>query len=420
MKTNKNNSWHQYILSFLAFLIFATAGQSATAAKMITLADVTAQAKKQNLLIKQKLVEAHQSQQLVQYNRAGLIPKLNLFNLLSTGGTLVGAAGIIGDIAPFLIPANWFRIKEVQISKEYQKKSYQALWGNELLSTRSLYLTIVSDLNSLEIYKDYQKNLIELKEIAETRDQFGGDRLGALEMLLAQIAKVQEDQVSLKDIINQEFYNLTQLTLMDPKTQYDFDLKTKISSSWKYIDSTNLILSAQDSSPEVKSYDNLIQMLTYIKKEIQFSFFGSSQLSRGVAGGVFDDLPINGGWSVTNKISFALTKTKEEQLKTQQLGVKETLKRQILRLIDQDSFLNEKETALLARKTHLENQWEILLDRLQFGMNAAMDELIYNRQAYAETQIALININILHSQLNDKAHRILWRDDYKDFSLPAF
>lgn len=422
MNQNKNSRFPKLTLSIsllIFFLGLSLVAPQSKANSVLTLADVTAQSKKQNLLIKQKLLESHQSQQTVQFNRMSLLPKLNLFKLISSGGSAVGLTGIIDDIAPFLIPANWFRVSEAEVSREYQKKSYQALWGNELMATRSLYLTIVSDLKGQEVYANYKKNLDELQDIAETRDQFGGDRLGALEMLLAQKSKVAEEQVNLKDLINQEFYNLTQMTQLDPKVNYNFDLNAQVQSSWKYLDATTLISSAQTLSPEVKSYDQLILFLSHIKKEILFSFFGSSQLSRGVAGGVFDDLPTNSGWGFSTKASFALTKNKEAQLRTQQTGVMETLKRQVLRLVDQDRLLTEKETALKERKNHLENQWEILLDRLQFGMNAAMDELIYNRQAYAETEIALININILRSQLNDKAQRLMWWDVYRDFpTLP--
>jgi hypothetical protein len=110
-----------------------------------------------------------------------------------------------------------------------------------------------------------------------------------------------------------------------------------------------------------------------------------------------------------------MTNTKKELLKTQQLGAKETLKRQVLRSFDQDRLLNEKEKNMNERIVHLGKQWEILLDRLQFGKNAAMDELIVNRQSLAETQIALIHLKILRSQLNDKVQRMLWWDVYSRF-----
>lgn len=418
MKQHKNKKisiWFNIFLLILTVFIIEIKADQSDAANVLTLSEVTQQAKKKNLLIKQKLIESHQSQMTVKYNRLSLLPKLNLFKLLSTGGSPMGVAGIIDEIAPFLIPGNWFRVSESKISLEYQRKSYQALWGNEVLAARSLYLTLVSDLRSQIVYESYKKNLDELQAIAETRDQFGGDRLGALEMLLAQKSKVTEDVVSLKDLINQELYNLTQMVQLDPQAKYNLDLNTKINSSWKYIRADNLISSVESRSPEVQSFDQLIIFLSYLKKETLFSFFGSSELSKGVAGGVFDDLPTNSGWGFSTKASLALNTAKKDLLKTQQLGVKETLKRQILRLLDQERFLAEKEQALKERKTHLENQWEILLDRLQFGMNAAMDELIVNRQAYAETEIALISIDVMRSELNDKAHRMLWWDAYSDF-----
>ena len=155
-------------------------------AKVMTLSEVTQAAVKQNLNIKEKLIESHQSQQTVQYNRLSLLPKIDLYSIVNTGGSFFGLAGLIEDIAPFLIPANWFRQDEAEISLSFQKKSYKALWGNEVFEARSMYLTMVSDSKSLAVFDSYQKDLAELQDLAETRDQFGGDRLGALEMLLAQ------------------------------------------------------------------------------------------------------------------------------------------------------------------------------------------------------------------------------------------
>lgn len=384
-------------------------------ARPLTLDEVTQTALKQNLLMKEKLIETHQAQGLVHYNRMSLLPKLDLYSLINTGGSFFGIAGLIEDVAPFLVPANWYRINEAEISASFQKKSYKALWANEVLATRSLYLTIVSDIKSLAVYDTYKKDLEELQGIAETRDQFGGDRLGALEMLLAQKNMVMDDQISLEDIINQQFYSLTQMTQIDPKAKYEFNLDSQVRSTWTFLNTNAMIDLVERLSPEVKSFDDLLAMLAQLKNEVGFSFFGSSPLSKGVAGGVFDDLPLNGGWGFSTQALFTLTKTKEALLKVQQTGVKETLKRQLLRLIDQNNFLIEKEKNLNERIVHLNQQWEILLDRLQFGKNAPMDELIANRQALAETKIALITLNTLRSQLNDKADRMLWWDVYNHF-----
>lgn len=408
---NLKNNVQRGILA-LVFLGSSLA-QPFAQAKVVTLDQVTQAAMKQNLNIKEKMIENHQSQQLVHHHRKALLPKLSLYSLLNSGGTVLGLASVLDSIAPFLVPANWFRVNEAEISASFQKKSLKAFWGNELLETRNMYITMVADMNSLNVYDSYLQDLSDLQAIAETRDQFGGDRLGALEMLLAQKSKVAEEQVTLKDIVNQEFYTISQLTQMDPKVSFDVDTRTFVTSSWMYLEPDKMISTCQVISPEVASFDDLQLMLKQIQNEIRFSFFGTSNLSRGVAGGIFDDIPVDGGWGFSTGAAFALTKNKEQLLKTQKEGVKETLKRQVLRSFDQEHLLNEKEKALNERTVHLNKQWEILLDRLQFGKNAAMDELIANRQALAETKIALINIKTLRSQLNDKTNRLMWWDVYK-------
>jgi hypothetical protein len=395
-------------------ILFIFLGGTKAHAKVMTLNEITQAAAKRNLSIKEKLIETHQSQQTIWHNRVSLLPKLDLYSIINSGGTLSGLTGVVENIAPFLIPANWFRVDEAEISLTFQQKSYQALWGNELLETRSIYLTMISDINSHKIYDNYINELSKLQVLAETRDQFSNDDF-ILEVLLTEKNKAAEEQLTLKDIINQQFYTLSQMTQLDPRIPFDLDLNTKIDSSWTFLDTNTLISSSQSLSPEVRSFDDLILFLGQLKKEIKFSFFGSSSLSQGVAGGVFDDLPIDGGWGFSTKTALILAKSKEELLKTQQLGTKETLKRQILRSIDQNKILTEKENNLNQRIVHIHKQWEILNDRLQFGKEVDMKDLIENREELAQTEIALINLRNIRSQLNDKAHRMLWWDVYREF-----
>jgi len=188
MKSKNKPFFSKKILS--AVVLVGTLVGTTGFAKVLSLTDITNAAMKQNLSIKEKLIESHQSQQNVQHNRLALLPKLDLFSILNSGGSIIGAASVIETIAPFLVPANWFRVNEAEISQSFQRNSMQALWGNEILETRAMYLTMVSDTNSLKIYDSYLQDLQQLQDIAETRDQFGGDRLGALEMLLAQKIKL--------------------------------------------------------------------------------------------------------------------------------------------------------------------------------------------------------------------------------------
>ena len=66
---------------------------------------------------------------------------------------------------------------------------------------------------------------------------------------------------------------------------------------------------------------------------VEISFLGTTSMSRGVAGGVFDSLPTQDGLGFGTPASMRVVSAEKELLRVQRRGAEETIKRQLRLLV---------------------------------------------------------------------------------------
>lgn len=165
-------------------------------------------------------------------------------------------------------------------------------------------------------------------------------------------------------------------------------------------------------SPERRQFDHFLSVLSQIKKEILFSFLGVSQISRGVAGGVFDAFPIPNGAGLGMGAAIKIVAAQKEIMKTQKLGVEETLKRQ-LRAVgtqynsDLSNYGNFKRRMELSKESK-----NSIIHRLQLGENVNVLELSESsrNQVQAETALYAVQYRVMTSM--DRIQRLIFEGDY--------
>ncbi|MBX9766417.1 MAG: hypothetical protein K2X47_04020, partial [Bdellovibrionales bacterium] len=88
----------------------------------LTVDEVAERVGKFNLSVYANALKVYQAKESIQVARGNLLPKLNLwrlagnFNGVSPVMSLANTAGsLIEVIAPFLVPATWFRLKQVKL-----------------------------------------------------------------------------------------------------------------------------------------------------------------------------------------------------------------------------------------------------------------------------------------------------------------
>ena len=158
------------------FFIFAFSVQSG--ATELKLEDLVKQVSEKNYLVYENALKVYQSRTDIDRVRGELLPKLNIWNIASALIDPLSLIGSINDIAPFLVPSNWFRLEEVKLLYLSEKEGYRALWGNELHSAKTLFLHTSFDMQLLEHVKNSIVELNEIHLIVKTREMLGGAEPG--------------------------------------------------------------------------------------------------------------------------------------------------------------------------------------------------------------------------------------------------
>lgn len=408
---------HIFISFFIFFLIWflpVFADSQTFEREVVTIDDVSEKISSQNYHVLENALRVYQVKETIQVARGDLLPKLNLWKVVTVPlDPLMGMLGMIEDIAPFLVPANWFRVEEHKILYLATQEAYRALWANELMTAKSLYLKILFDLSLLEHVKKNKQQFEKIGAIAKSRETFGGLWQNVSRDIEVKILALEEDERSLEVLISVELDSLSYLmgypgsvTLtLTPVDIPDFSNYTPLN----YDDFEFRVL---DSSPESREFDHLIQASDFIKKEAMFSFLGSSQMSRGVAGGVFDNLPISKGLGFGTGPSLRIIRAQKNILRLQKKGIEETLQRQLKILIynynaDLENYANLKKRVLLTQAI-----LDDLYRKLVLGEDIEIFDLVDASRNYIQADNAFFAVNYRLLVNEDKLSRLIFHGDY--------
>jgi hypothetical protein len=89
--------------------------------------DVVKKVSNENYMVLENAERVYQRKEKIKYSRAGLLPKLNIWNLLKIPAIIIdplAVGDIIQDIAPFLVPANWFKVGQAKHLYTSQQEQY--------------------------------------------------------------------------------------------------------------------------------------------------------------------------------------------------------------------------------------------------------------------------------------------------------
>lgn len=396
------------IILFSFFSLFTYAGE----AKQIKLSDVVERVSNNNYKVYENALKVYQAKANIEKARADLLPRLNIWNI---SGMILDPTSIfdqLTDIAPFLVPGNWFRLKENKILYLAEKEGYRALWGNEVNIAKTLYKHVLFDE---QLYRQVQVSTLELErihKIVKTRENFGGARPGTARDIEIRLLGLKDDVENLKILLSLEYDELTYALGYSTSenillTSVDMPNVEELSP----INASEYEFRVLSSSPERRQFDHFLSVLSQIKNEIEYAVMGVSQISRGVAGGIFDNIPIPSGLA-GKEASLKILNAQKEMLKTQKIGVEETLKRQLRAVTTQfnsdlSNYDNFKRRVQLSKESK-----DALLKRLNLGENIDVLELSENSrsQILAETALLTVHYRVLNS--SDRLQRLIFDGDY--------
>lgn len=406
--------------NFLATLMVVLAtGTSFAATRELGLSDIAQHLRDKSFKVREGAQKVQQARINIEKARADLLPRLTIWTIAQFAinpSEFVNPLNIldkITDIAPFLVPANWFRVEENKILLRAEREGYRALWGNELHAAKALFFRIQFDQKLLAHVDTSTIELARAHAVAEEQERLGGVRAGTARDLEIKILGLREDAENLRLLIGQELMELSYVIGL----KADVEVRLRTVADPEITSLPPLSIGAHEprmlaQSPERKQFDHLLAALAYVEDEIEWSFLGVSTTSRGVAGGIFDAIPITEGF-FGSEASLKITKAQGRMFRVQKAGVEETLRRQLRNLVNQynsdlRTFGLYRRRAQLAKESN-----EALLVRAQLGESVSsleFSENIRNRIQAETNQFAAVARVLVNA---DRLDRLTFRGDYQ-------
>ncbi len=400
-------------VSILIACLISTTVQSET----ITMDDLVKKVSENNYQVQSEALKVYQAKQSISVARNELLPSLNIWNIVSAFFDPVSL--ISQDIAPFLVPANWFRLEQTKQLHLAEKEGYRALWANEIFNAKTLYLQILSDQSLLQIVKEIRNNVSELEQVALKRERLGGLRPGIARELKIKVLTLDEDLFRLDRLLKEEkrllVYHLglplgTEVELTQVKMP-DLISSAKLTDK----DFEKRVITV---SPERTQHLRFIEALKSVKGEIKYSFLGLASNSRGVAGGIFDSLPIASGLGFATAPSLRIAETERKRLKLQLTGIEETLKRDLANTVMQYNLELEAYPTLVERSKLAHETMDSLKKRLLFGEDLDLVMLGEGYRNSVSSQSAVFQAQYRSLIFKERLTRLTLSDEYQTIPKP--
>ncbi len=378
--------------------------------------DVVNKVSKENYLVLENAERVYQGKENIKFSRASLLPKLNIWNLLKIPSVIVSPAGIgdiIQDVAPFLIPANWFRLGQARFMAKAQTEQYRALWANEVNTSKLLFMSVYRDQMLGALIDEKAKEYKEVLEIAKARNVFGQGNFFALNLIKDRYLSLNEDARNIDNLVYAEVKELQYLTGISNEKEVSLVAPTLPSlEGAEKIKFSEIIFKAIDASPEVFQYEHILNALTKLKGSIRFSILGTSTFSAG--GGVFDNIPIQDGLGFGMGASVRIAKAEGRILKTQLVATIETIKKQTNVLVNEYNSLIDNLDVTMQRNTLAVANYKAMMGHIAIGGNMGVLEMMEVLDNLYSSKILLLSYRFRFSDLTEKLMRITFSGDYSN------
>ncbi len=381
--------------------------------KVISLDDVATKVKESNFNVLENAQRIYQTKETITFSKRNLLPRLNFWNILKLPFDWTSAIDIVQDIAPFLVPNNWFRVSQSKLFYLAQKEQYRALWANEVMTAKLLYINTLRDQDFLNLLKKQKEQLTELVEIVKARAVFGEVPTQVLRFLQIRELELAEDIRSLGTLVFEEKKAMGYLMGIPQEDNLKLmSIKLPKVEELKPISFETFIFRALDNAPEINQYAYIKASLKYMRREAYFSFLGSSTTARGVGGGVFNNIPLQDGLGFGLGSSLRIAKSQGHIIDLNSKATKEVIKRNLFNLVNNfNSFVenidNQNERFSLAS-----DNYNAIKTQLVLGMNIAPLEILTSIENLFDASISLTNYKYEVVNTVEKLKRSIFNGDY--------
>jgi hypothetical protein len=383
---------------------------------VININDIAPSLKKSNQDLYEGATQVYKAKARIQFSRNSLLPKLNLWRLSSVLIDWKSAGEVLSqDLVPFLVPSNWLRVKQAKLLSDATVEGFHGLQKNIIFQTKLIYFQLQKDVYQLELQKQFLNSITKTKNILEEQIHFSQEIKNWHEELKHKKNQLELDLLIMDKLIMEERLQLSIMLglatdeLMKP-VEWSFD-STEESFLMNFKSKQHE--GVNNYSCELKQFDLLIQIAPKVKREIYWNILGVSETSRGVSGGVFDDIPIQDGLGFGMGASLKIHKSQVELLKRQRDGVAQVLSRQEQSISYNFGIL--KSQKIIAQEGVKDYEMDLELLKIRFSLGERYDPIY---QTELEHKLTLQKIAVIHHEFDlrsehEKLKRLFELDEYK-------
>lgn len=397
----------------LTLSLFLTSNSFAETVEL-KIEDVVKKVSNENYMVLENAERVYQRKEKIKYSRAGLLPKLNIWNLLKIPAIIIdplAVGDIIQDVAPFLVPANWFKVGQAKHLYKSQQEQYRAVWANEVSTAKLLFMSVYRDMKFQEILNSKAGQYKELLDLAESRNVFGEGNIFAYNLIKDRHLALVEDSRNLKNLTFSEKKELQFLTGINNEQEISIVPPSLPNlEAAELLDFSKIIFKVIDASPEAKQYEHMFNALGKVKGEIYFNVLGASTFSSG--NGAFEDIPVQDGLGFGLGASLRISKSEGRILKIQLKATIETLKKQVNLLVNEHNSLIENFDIMKQRATLAESNYQAMVDYISIGGEIDALEMIEILDNLYASKILQVSYQLRYADLVEKLSRMTFTGDY--------
>lgn len=400
-------------MKYLSFMILVLSYNAFANTKVITLNDVAKNVKETNFTVLENAQRVYQAKETITFSKRNLLPRLNFWSLIKIPIDPLASLDIIQDVAPFLVPSNWFRVSQNKLFHLAQKEQYRALWANEVMTAKLLYINTLRDIDFLNILKTQKSQIEELVAIAASRSATGDIAPQVLNFLQIRELELEEDIRSLNTIIAQEEKSLT--FLMGLKQEESIELEEIVLpdvEDLQKISFDTFIFRALDNAPEINQFEYIKNSLRYIRGEAYFSFMGASTTARSAGGGMFDSIPIQDGLGFGMGSTLRIASSQANVLNLNMIATKEVIKKNLYNLVSNFNSYVENVDNQTTRFKLAQDNHTIIRTQLVLGADLDPLQILTSIENLFDASVSLTNYKYEIVTTMEKLERSIFNGDY--------
>ena len=199
-----------------------------------------------------------------------------------------------GDLAPFLLPTRWFRIREAKFQSQADYKGWLVMRADAGCLTEGLMYSVLRDRKSVTVLGQTRAQTVKLRDEIKLREELGIERPDASLVLSAVIGSVDNALLMLNEGIRAEMSATAQAAgFMNPDAISEIKApETLTIVGAQKLDKEPLKIPVIAKSLELQQMDSLINVAQVNRRERYFSWMDPSGGEGALGFGFFDYLRV--------------------------------------------------------------------------------------------------------------------------------